>query len=124
MEVVERAMPASQLAWLSQPSTNRASAVQPRNGARKPNSPTTRTSRSLVFMACGSSSAPARNVSRTAPTEAMTRSHCWSAPSRSAPKAKAAMTPTQISTSASETRRWLASTAASTAIASQAAAKV
>ncbi len=75
-------MPANQLAGPLQPSAKRARAAQPKKGAKNPTSPTTVTSLSFVFMAAGSSSAPARKVNSTAPTEAMNRSQ-----SRFAPKA-------------------------------------
>ena len=67
MEVVDRATPVSRLAWEFQPSAQWATAAHPRNGAVKPTRPTTVTSVSLVRMTAGSSSAPARKVSSTAP---------------------------------------------------------
>jgi len=121
-------MPASQLAWVLQPRTKWARAAQPKNGAKNPISPPTNTSRSFIRIAAGSSSAPARKVSSTAPIEAMNRSQSRFAPralrSRYCSAAKAANMPTQISTNAMEMRRWLAMIAEATANESQTAAMV
>src|SRR5262245_19968424 len=109
MEVVERAPPHRQLALGAQPNEYYAIAAQPRNGATNPTSPTTLTSANLTRITSGSSSAPARKVSTTAPEAARKRTHSALAarisPKPKNPVAAAAETPTQISTNAIDIRR-------------------
>jgi hypothetical protein len=109
MEVVDMAIPASQLAPDDQPSAYRAMAAHPRNGARKLTIPTTVTSRHLRRMTAGSSSAPARKVRTTAPVAARNVNQGWLDPMASAPargpRIAAAATPTRISVSAPDTFR-------------------
>ncbi len=104
MEVVDRAMPASQAARASHPSPQWTTAALPKNGARNPSAPTTESSRTSRRITSGSSSAPAKKVSSTVPAEARKRSHSSSAPTSSppwnAPATAPAATPMQISTSA------------------------
>src|SRR5712692_10285824 len=61
-------MPASQLASTPHPSSQRAAAAQPKNGAKKLISPTAVASFHLRRNTSGSSSAPARKVSTMVPT--------------------------------------------------------
>src|SRR5260370_16522575 len=66
-DVVDMATPASQLASGCQPSSHRAAAAQPRNGATKLTNPIAQASFHCLRKTTGPSSAPARKVSKIAP---------------------------------------------------------
>src|SRR5439155_16334005 len=119
-------MPASQLASTPQPSSQRAAAAQPKNGAKKLISPTAVASFHLRRNTSGSSSAPARKVSTLAPVPESNLIHPWSPPSTavptSAPMSSCAMVPTTISESAVATRSQIDTSVAMSASPSQSAA--
>ncbi|MNN32153.1 hypothetical protein D3C81_1458660 [compost metagenome] len=103
------AIPASQLAGGSQPSPQRASAAQPRNGTAKLTRPMAVACFHCLRNTCGSSSAPARKVSRMAPAPERNliqlASPCSTAAPSAAPMINWAMVPTTISDNAVATRR-------------------
>src|SRR5512147_2060790 len=127
-EVVDSAIPASQLASWLQSSQNQVTAVQPKKGTRKLISPTAVASFHFALKIAGSNSAPARKVSRMAPVPDRNLIQGSCVPSIAAPTeapiSSWATVPTTISDSAVAILSQIESSVAINAKPSQSAASV